>query len=71
MFEIPKRETDVREWLVFAIDSLHTSNREIRGDLELLPFTARRFEPAGRYRQGCRDAWQQVTSSAGHWGALL
>ena len=45
MFHIPKRETDVREWLVFAIDSLHTSNREIRGELELLPFTARRFSP--------------------------
>ena len=29
MFDRPKRETDVREWLVFAIDSLHTSNREV------------------------------------------
>ena len=42
---MPRREPDFRYWLVCAIDPLHTSNREIRGELELLPFTARRFSP--------------------------
>ena len=58
MFGIPKREPDVREWLVCAIDPLHTSNREIRGDLVLLPCTARRgeaFELQGAVLHGNRS----------------
>ena len=50
MFGMPKREPDIREWLVIAIDPFHTSNREKRDDLVLPPCTACRCETTGYFR---------------------
>jgi hypothetical protein len=63
MFGKHEKEPNFRECLVFAIDPLHTSNREQKSDLVLLLCTAYRCENPGRFRQGCGSVWQQAPGS--------